>query len=227
MVCGLAWRCCIKRWVKKRCKSGAKVVEVIIADPPSDARAGAWLLASAPESRLNTTACPRRGHDRGRRTRSAGGVLDLGWTDTTLPACWLRIGVSCHADVARDGRICRADRSAGTTHRKFDESLRHPNDCPSWKRTDRRRPLVPPNDVCVARCRRQVLCTSMRAKARVETCQTCRCGSSAPPPSGPSPEVRDCALRRDLGRRHSIIRTDNGKSKVAVCWLHNDRTCRE
>src|SRR6266446_6985577 len=98
MVCGLAWRCCIKRWVKKHCKSGAKVVGVIMADPPSDARAGAWLLASAPESCLNTIACPRRGHDRGRRTRSAGGVLDLGWTDTTLPACWLRIGVS-YADV--------------------------------------------------------------------------------------------------------------------------------
>src|SRR6266436_7697532 len=114
MVCGLAWRCCIKRWVKKRCKSGAKVVEVIIADPPSDARAGAWLLASAPESCLNTTACPRRGHDRGKQTRSAGGTLDPGWTDTTLPAYSLRIGASCHADVDRDDRISRADRSAGT-----------------------------------------------------------------------------------------------------------------
>src|ERR1700751_5771281 len=86
-------------------------MRVIMADPPSDARAGAWLLASAPESCLNTTACPRRGHDRGRRTGSAAGILDLGWTDTTLPACWLRIGVSCHADVGRDGRIGHADRS--------------------------------------------------------------------------------------------------------------------
>ena len=103
---------------------------VITADPPSDARAGAWLLASAPESCLNTTACPRRGHDRGRRTGSAAGILDLGWSDTTLPAFWLRIGVSCHADGARGGRICHADRSAGTRHRKFDESLRHSNDTP-------------------------------------------------------------------------------------------------
>src|SRR5712691_3108972 len=32
-----------------------------------------------------------------------------------------------------------------------------------------------------------------------------------------SPEARDFALRRDVGRRHSIVRTDNGKSKAAVC----------
>src|SRR5580658_2199737 len=138
-------------------------------------------------------------------------------TDTTLPACWLRIGVSCHADVARDGRICHADRSAGTRHRKFDESLRHPNDCPSWKRTDRRRLLVPPNDVCVVRGSRQVLCKSMRAKARVETCQTCRCGWSTPPPLDPRLEARDSVLRRDVSRRQSVVRIDNGKSKVAVC----------
>src|ERR1700745_79546 len=144
MVWGLAGRCCIKRWVKKHCKSGARVVGVIMADPPSDARAGAWLLASAPESCLNTTACPQPEHERGRRNGPAAGILDLGWTDTTLPACWLRIGVSCHADVARDGRICHADRSAGTRHRKFDESLRHPNASPSWKRTDMRRLLVLP-----------------------------------------------------------------------------------
>src|ERR1700675_4633376 len=174
MVCGLAWRCCIKRWVKKRCKSGAKVVGVIMDDSPSDARVGAWLLASAPESCLNTTACPRRGHDRGRRTRLAGGTLDLGGTDTTLPACWLRIGVSCHADVDRDYRIFRADRFVGNTHRKFDECIHHPNDCPTWKQTKRRRPAVPQNDVGVARCRRQVPCKSTCAKARVETCQTCR-----------------------------------------------------
>src|SRR5258708_31244663 len=69
MVCGLAWRCCIKRWVKKRCKSGAKVVGVIMVDPPSDARAGAWLLASAPESCLNTIACPRRGSEKEQRQK--------------------------------------------------------------------------------------------------------------------------------------------------------------
>src|SRR6266550_7431561 len=64
----------------------------------------------------------------------------------------------------------------GIRRRKFDESLRHPNDCPSWKRTDRRRLLVPPNDVWVVRGSQQVLCKSMRAKARVETCQTWRSG---------------------------------------------------
>ena len=42
---------------------------------------------------------------------------------------------------------------------------------------------------------------------------------------GPRPGVRDSALHRDVGRRHSVVQTDNGRSKVAACRTHNGRAC--
>src|ERR1019366_1679711 len=145
MVCGLAWRCCIKRWVKKRSSSGAKLAGLIMADPPSTVRADAWPHASAPGMRSDTTAYPRRAHVRDRRTAQAEGAEDPGQTDTSARACWSRIDVSCHADGVRDCRSDHADRSAETGHRRFGEPLRRPDDCPSSRRTDRKTPDDQPN----------------------------------------------------------------------------------
>src|SRR5215469_5088528 len=80
-----------------------------MADPSSDARAGGWLLASAPESCLNTIACPRRAHDRGRRTRSARGVLDPGWTDTT----YQRVGCESVSHVMQTWPVIGGYAGAG------------------------------------------------------------------------------------------------------------------
>src|SRR3990172_3475077 len=102
MVWGLAWRCCIKRCVKKRSNSAAKLAGVVMADPPSAARAGALPRASAPVSRLNTTAYQPRAHDRGRRTREAVCAQGPDWTDTSAPVCEWQIGVSCRADEVHD-----------------------------------------------------------------------------------------------------------------------------
>src|SRR5712691_1099335 len=105
MVCGLVWRCCIKRWVKKRSNRGAKlvaVVMVVMVDPPSIVPGGTWLHASAQERPPNTTAYRQREHGRDRRTRAAGAARGLDRNDTSSPVCSWRIGVASRAGVVRD-----------------------------------------------------------------------------------------------------------------------------
>src|SRR2546421_7603935 len=136
MVWGLAWRCCIRRWVKKYSSSAAKLTGVVMADPPSGARAGASPRASAPVSRLNTTGYQPHAHGRGRRTKGATCAPDPGWTDTSARVFSWRIGVSGHADAGHGCRRGHADRSAGTVHKTFDECPRHPTGGRSWRRTN-------------------------------------------------------------------------------------------
>ena len=138
-----------------------------MAGPPSAVRVGASPRASVPASRSDTTAYPRRGHGRGRLTGWADGAPDPVRTGTSVQVCSSQIRASCHADAARDCRMSRASQSAATTHRKFDESHRHPADCPSWKQTDRKIPADPPNDVHVARYSQRAPCMSRHAKERV------------------------------------------------------------
>src|SRR5215467_15989461 len=71
MVWGLAWRCCIRRRVKKLSRRAAKLIAAFMADPPSAARVAASPRALVPDSLPNTTACLRRGRGRGKRTGRA------------------------------------------------------------------------------------------------------------------------------------------------------------
>src|SRR2546426_8691508 len=116
MVCGLAWRCCIKRWVKKRSNRGAKlvaVVMVVMVDPPNIVPGGTWLHASAQERPPNTTAYLPRAHGRGRRTRVAGVARGPDRHDTRAPLCSWRIGVASRAGGGRGGPGGRAAPPGG------------------------------------------------------------------------------------------------------------------
>lgn len=88
------------------------MAEVVIAVPPSAVRVGASPHASVLASRLNTTAYPQRAHGRGRPTGLADGARDPVRTGTIVQVCSSRKRASCHADVDRDRRMCRASRSA-------------------------------------------------------------------------------------------------------------------
>src|SRR3990170_2839353 len=130
MVWGLAWRCCIRRCVKKRSNRGARLVLVVMADPPNGARAGASPRASAPVNRLNTTAYQPRARGRGRRTREAVCARGPDWTDTSVRVCGLRIGVACRVDAGQGGRKGRPGRSGGATHKTVEECPPHPTHGP-------------------------------------------------------------------------------------------------
>src|SRR2546430_9459820 len=111
MVCGLAWRCCIKRRVKKRSNRGAKLVVVVMVAPPSIVQGGPWLHASAQGRPPNTTAYRQREHGRGRRTTAAGAAPGPDRNDTSSPAWSWRIGVASRAGGGRGDPRRRADRS--------------------------------------------------------------------------------------------------------------------
>jgi hypothetical protein len=131
-------------------------------------------------------------------------------TGTIARGCLSRNGGACRADEGPDCRICLADRPAETTHRRFDECLPHPNDCPGWRRTNRRTPLALPNVADVWRCSLQALCRSMHAKAPGESCRTWRRGSSTPPPSDRHLEARGCVLHRDVNPKRSEHEANGG-----------------
>src|SRR6266404_7595054 len=134
MVCWLAWRCCIKRWVKKRSNRGAKlvaVVMVVMVDPPSIVPGGTWLHASAQERPPNTTAYLQRAHGRGRRTRVAGVARGPDRNDTSSPACSWRIGVASRAGGGRGDPRRRAARSGGTACKRRGGSAHCPSGCPN------------------------------------------------------------------------------------------------
>src|SRR5258708_33301032 len=104
---------------------------VLMADPPSAVAAVASPRALARESPPNTIACRRRARGRGRWTIEAVAFRDPDRTGTIVRGCLSRNDGACRADEGPDCRMCLADRSVETTHRRFDESLPHPNDCPS------------------------------------------------------------------------------------------------
>ena len=158
-----------------------------MADPPSGARADASPRASAPASRLNTTAYQRRAHGRGRRTRAAACARGPDWSDTSARVCSSRIDVSGRADVGHDCRRGRADRSAGTTHKTFDECLHHPTDVPSWRRTHTRTLVVASSGDCVGGC-------SRRGRWQVERCN----GTSRVLPNLAPRMVNDRGLEIDI-----------------------------
>jgi hypothetical protein len=137
--------------------------------------------------------------------------------------CLSRNRGACRADEGLECRMCPADRSAETTHRTFDECLRHPNECPNWRRTNRRIPLVLPNVADVWRCSLQAPCRSMHAKAPGESCRTWRRGSSTPPPSDRHLEAQGCVLRRGVDPKRSAVQIDNNRPTVATCRAHSDR----
>src|SRR5690348_10348457 len=118
---------------------------VFMADPPSAVAAVASPRALARESLADTTVCRKRAHGQGRWTTGAAVFRDPDRTDTIARGCLSRIGGACRADEGPDCRMCLADRSAETTRRTCDGCLPHPNDCPSWRRTNRKTPLVLPN----------------------------------------------------------------------------------
>src|SRR5438132_10652624 len=90
MVWGLAWRCCIRRCVKKRSNSGAKLVSGVMADPPSGARAGASPRAAT----IVTDAV-----DRGSKATEASPTVPLSlipWlllSGAAARGAWLGLGV--------------------------------------------------------------------------------------------------------------------------------------
>src|SRR5437773_2978261 len=100
--------------------------------PPSAVRAGALAHASTLVSRSNTIAYRQHAHGRGRPTRSASGARDPDWTDTNGRVCLSQIDASWRGAAGHDCPMDRGDRSAGTRHRRFDEYLRYPTDCPSY-----------------------------------------------------------------------------------------------
>src|SRR5260370_7604313 len=155
---------------------------VLMADPPSAAAAAPSPRALVQESPPNTTACRRRVHGRGRWTTAAVVFRDPDRTGTIARGYLSRNGGACRADEGPDRRICLADRSAETTHRRSDECLPHPNDCPSWRRINRRTPLALPNVADVCRCSLQAPCRSRHAKPPTEPSQTC---APEPPPRPP------------------------------------------
>ena len=55
---------------------------------------------------------------------------ELAITLNTPPAFGSEVAYTI-VDAVHDCRTRHADQFAGTTHRTFDECLRHPNDCPS------------------------------------------------------------------------------------------------
>jgi hypothetical protein len=60
-VCGLAWRCCIRRWVKKRSSSAATLMRVFMADVVWSDNSMRWEGRQLPRSaRLDPTLrkCP-------------------------------------------------------------------------------------------------------------------------------------------------------------------------
>src|ERR1700680_1635204 len=129
----------------------------------------------------------------------------------------------CRADEGPDCRMCLADRSAETTRRRFDVYLPHPNDCPSWRRTNRKSPLVLPNVADVWRCSLQAPCRSMHAKAPDESCRTWCRGSSAPLPSDRHLEVPGYVLHPGVDPKRSEVRIDNSKPTVATYRVQSDR----
>src|SRR6266481_7333388 len=196
---------------------------VLMADPPSAVAAFASPRALARESPPNTTAYRRRVHGRGRWTTAAVVFRDPDRTGTIARGCLSRNGGACRADEGPDCRMGLADRPAETTHRRFDECLPHPNDCPSWRRTNRRTPLALPNVADVWRCSLQAPCRSMHAKAPSESCRTWCRESSTPPPSDRHLEARGCVLRRGVDPKRSAVRIDSNKPTAATYRVQSDR----
>src|SRR6516164_706368 len=196
---------------------------VLTADPPSAAAAVASPRALARESPPNTTACRRREHGPGSWTKGAVVFRDPDRTGTIAPGCLSRNGGACRADEVPDCRMCPAIRSAETTHRTFDECHPGPSGCPSWRRTNRRTPLVLPNVADVSRYSLQAPCRSMHAKAPGEFYRTWRHGSSTPLPSDRHLEARGCVLRRGVDPKRSAARRDNNRPTVAIYRAQSDR----
>src|SRR4051794_40847355 len=165
MVCGLAWRCCIRRSVKKRSNSTARLMEVVMVDPPSVVEAVSSLRALAQDIPPDTTACRQRAHGRGRRTTGVVVSRDPARTGTIARGCLSRNDGACRTDEARDCRKLLADQSGETKHRKFGGCLRYPNDYPSWRGTNMRTLHVRPSGAGAGQCSLQAPYRSLRATA--------------------------------------------------------------
>src|SRR6266581_7696954 len=135
-------------------------MELLTADAPNAAEAVSSPRALAQDIPPDTTACRRRAHGRGRRTTPAVVSRDLDRSGTIARGCLSQSDDACRADEGHGCRKLLADQSSETTRRKLDERLRHPNDYPGWKRTNRRTPLVRPNGADVWRCSWQAPCRS-------------------------------------------------------------------
>ncbi len=93
-------------------------------------------------------------------TIAAVGVRGPVRTGTIARGYSLRNGVASRAAADRNCQRCRANRFVATkTHRRSDESLRDPGDCPSWKQTDTAPLCVPPSGVDPGQYIRQEPCT--------------------------------------------------------------------
>src|SRR6516225_29537 len=196
---------------------------VFMADPPNAAAAVALPHALARGSPPNTTACRRREHGRGSWTTGAVVFRDPDRSGTIARGCLSRNGGACRAAEVPDCRMCPADRSAETTHRTFDECLRYPNGCPSWRRTNTRTLLVLSNVADVCRCSLQARCKSMYAKALDESYRTWRHGSSTPPPSDRHLEARGYVLHRGVDPKRSAARIDSNRPTVAIYRAQSDK----
>jgi hypothetical protein len=108
-----------------------------MTDPPNDAQAAPWLLASVPENCyiplrvLDVDMTEVGGQDR----QEAFRILVRPIPRYQRVRCESVPHVMQTCD--RDDRRCRSDRSVGTTHKRFDGCLRRPDDCPGWKRTNK------------------------------------------------------------------------------------------
>src|SRR2546426_6667124 len=114
MVWGLAWRCCIKRSVKKRSNSGARLILVFTADPPTDAPDESSPLASIPANRADTSTCQQLLHGRDRLTGWANGARHPHHCDTSATTSAGQVGDENRGDAVRACRRGRANQSAGT-----------------------------------------------------------------------------------------------------------------
>src|SRR5215472_5697546 len=225
MVWGLAWRCCIRRRVKKLSRRAAKLIAAFMADPPSAARAAASPRALVPDRLPNTTACLRRGRGRGKRTGRAIEPRDPHRLDTIARARLSQSDGAYHADAGHDCLIFLGCRSVGTKYRMFDEHLRCPSGFPRWRGTGRRKQPDLPNGVDAWPCSLPALCRSRHAVAPGDSCRTWCRGLSTPSLLDQRLEVRGCVLPRDANPRRSATQIDSSRSRAAALRVHNDTAC--
>src|SRR5260370_40539476 len=120
-------------------------MKLLTTDPPNAAEAVSSLRTLAQDIPPNTTACRPRAHGRGRRATRACVSRDPDRTGPIARGCLWQTDGACRAEEVHDCRKLVAGQSSWTPCRKPDECLLHPNDCPGWKRTNRKTPPVRPN----------------------------------------------------------------------------------
>src|ERR1035441_5194495 len=91
----------------------ARLVGVLMRDPPSAVTAAASPPALARERHPNTIVCRRRARARGRQTTGAVASPDPDRSGTTARGCLSRTGGACHGDEGRGWRTGGARHQSG------------------------------------------------------------------------------------------------------------------